>query len=421
MNEAFTSSDSIYHVEPENPLMVLLGYTGPVFLASPDDLGTHTSAFLRVRAVSGDSSGDRSGWSAPVQGRIAGTPPPPPPPSVSNLSVFGLIVSGTPSHYTRIQDALVGVTNLDTLEMEAFGLSNQHGGYRFPDLDGERYRVNVAALGYQQALPKYARSGAGTDEVQLDFWLTPDEAAPAVNRRYFRRYLWDELGFDTHACPTEDDCPDYWVHPDGSTSAIDPLIDRFLLVLPDTSPNFHIRTGTMSSTWARRIRDAIPGIVSELTGEHYGGQITSGRYDVDEPGWITIEASTEEEDPDTWESGDEDRHICGWARIGAIAGRVLLNKDRVGLSASRSRCGLWSVLAHEIGHAFGFFHVSDDDSLMAPSIADTDEFTRTERYHTQLAYAYGRYTPYFAGPQSTMATQTLGPRDYPVIACPMRH
>ena len=380
------------------------------------------TVYFRVMSAAYDSDGAWRGgpWSRTVRGTTAGPPPPPVSESTESLDIYGLVVTGTDiNDYSRIPDALVGLTSLDTMEMEDFMLSAHNGSYGFRDLPEGRYRVDVDALGYKAARPQYARSGADYDEIQLDFWLTPDELAPEVDRRRFRRSTWSQLGFNAYECPTPDDCPEHWTNQEGETFPISPLLDRYLYVLPTTSPNFHIRTHNdagqvrLSSTWVRRIREAIPEIVSEVTGEPYVGEITSGRNDLSAQNWVTIEASTEAENPDTWETND-DSYLCGWARIGATWGRLQINKDRTALSASRGKCGLRALIAHEIGHALGFYHVEDIRSVMAPSVA-SETFTRSERYHAQLAYAYGRYTPYFAGPQ--MATQTLGPLAAPVIAC----
>ena len=373
--------------------------------------------YARVAATRGTH---QSYWTTHVTG-MAESPPPPPEPEALPITIYGLVVTGTGiDDYSRIPDALVGVTNLDTLEVEDYFVTGLNGQYEFDSLTGERYRVDAVAVGYERGHPLYARSGADYEEIQLDFWLTPDEIVTA-DRRRFRRSTWDELGFNTFDCPEPDDCPEFWRNTrTDEARPIEPLLDRRLWVLPTTSPNFHIRThndqnrSRISSTWERRIRAAIPGIVSDLTGKPYVGEITAGREDVDERGWITIEASTESENPEMWEQDDPDRYICGRARIGAIYGRIRLNRDRVGLSASRGKCGLEAIMAHEIGHALGFYHTSSDSNVMT-SGSGVGRFSQRERYHAELAYAYGRYMPYFAGPM--MATQEIEPQDTPIAIC----
>lgn len=412
-NEVFTDADSIFSVDA-------ISGQNPWYRVEGVSLGSTLHA--RVRSLQGRTI---SLWSTHVTGMTA-VPPSTSPTSdgLGSFNIYGLVVTGDGVHdYTRIQDALVGVTNLSTMEIEDLALTDPLGFYEFKSLQGARYRVDVAALGYLPTRPLYARSRTDSDAAQLDFWLVPDELSPAVDRRRFRRSFWDEIGFDAYECPDPDDCPDYWQTEEGDLLAIAPLLDRLLFVLPTTSPNFHIRTHNdqrerrLSSSWVRRFREAIPAIVSDLTGEHYVGEITSGPNDVDRPSWITIQASTEAEAPDMWKGGD-DRYICGRARVGAIHGQIWLNYDRMGLSATRTKCGWRSVLAHEIGHAFGFFHVSGQTDVMAVGV-DAERFSRNEKYHAELAYAYGRFTPYFAGPQ-TLATSAPEPPASPIITCHIR-
>ena len=413
-NEIFTADDPTFGV-------VEVPWESLHFRA--EDLSPGDIIHARVSSVQGRT---QSPWSVHVTG-MAGIPPPlPPPAGLGAVSVFGLVVTGTGvDNYSRIPDAIVGATNLDTMRLEDFVLTNQYGGYAFEELPGDRYRFDVAALGYRRPPPQYARADADQPEKQLDFWLTEDLGPPRINRSRFSRSTWDEMGFNSFECREPDDCPEYWENPEtGETRPIEHLIDRRLRVLPTASPNFHIRThndqgrSRLPGTWVRRIREAIPGIVGSLTGERYTGEITSGRQDVEAPNWITIEASTESDDPDWWESDDPDWFICGRARIGAIYGQVWLNKDRIGLSARRGRCGLEAILAHEIGHSLGFFHTSSSSNVMT-SGSGVERFSSGERYHAELAYAYGRFTPYFAGPHLT-ASQEPRPPQSPVVSCPMR-
>ena len=172
------------------------------------------------------------------------------------------------------------------------------------------------------------------------------------------------------------------------------------MVLPTTSPNFHIRTHNdqgeqrVPSASARGMREVIADAVEALTGEPYSGDITMGPEDVDRNGWITIEFVREEDDPDFWGSANPDRVVCGRARVGAVVGRIWLNGSQI----SDTRCVLDPLLRHEVGHALGFFHVPGNRDLMAVGRVDTDHFTSREEYHAQLAYELGRYRPYTSGP-----------------------
>jgi len=73
--------------------------------------------------------------------------------------------------------------------------------------------------------------------------------------------------------------------------------------------------------------------------------------------------------------------ICGQALVGATAGHIWLDGNK--------QCNMSAVVAHELGHALGFWHVNVAGSLMFPrdrasNIADAP--TEQERRHTAIAY-----------------------------------
>jgi hypothetical protein len=72
---------------------------------------------------------------------------------------------------------------------------------------------------------------------------------------------------------------------------------------------------------------------------------------------------------------------CGSAYVGLAAGQIFLDND--------TTCNIYGVMAHEIGHALGFWHVSTEGSMMFPrarlsNIADAP--TAKERFHAAIAY-----------------------------------
>jgi hypothetical protein len=87
-------------------------------------------------------------------------------------------------------------------------------------------------------------------------------------------------------------------------------------------------------------------------------------------GWIVIERR------------DQTGGICGTAFVGASAGQIFLDGS--------NKCRVDAVLAHEVGHALGFWHVNIEGSLMYPQYRDSnvnDAPTERERWHAAIAYA----------------------------------
>jgi len=81
---------------------------------------------------------------------------------------------------------------------------------------------------------------------------------------------------------------------------------------------------------------------------------------------------------------------CARTYVGATDGQVTLVDDRC-------RCGSnkisGEIVAHEIGHALGFFHVNDPRALMYPYAAGNcpaGTLSADERYHSTLAYTRPR-------------------------------
>ena len=159
--------------------------------------------------------------------------------------------------------------------------------------------------------------------------------------------------------------------------------------------------------WIPRIRDQLGSLVRQLTGATWGGHFETGPERANQNGWITIRFVDPATEPDLAGRG------CGWASLGALAGRISINMagQRSTLDLPAPACFYPDffpyLLAHEFGHAFGFYHVSDVRAVMGGGHdyelgrSGRATFTPTEQYHARLAYEAGRNKPYCGWPFSS--------------------
>ena len=81
---------------------------------------------------------------------------------------------------------------------------------------------------------------------------------------------------------------------------------------------------------------------------------------------------------------------CGRAYVGSTRGEIELVDDRCHCGSNKIS---GAIVAHEVGHAMGFFHVSDRGSLMYPYIPGNcppGRLSELERYHSAVAYSRTR-------------------------------
>ena len=177
------------------------------------------------------------------------------------------------------------------------------------------------------------------------------------------------------------------------------LSERRSWVLPTRSPNVYILTTRLPDTAVASMRQAIPGIVEAVTGVPYAGTVHAGGIDGHRLGWITIRSVARADAPDWVLSA-----ACGAALIGADPGEVWLI-DAPDCTTDRMRARL---LAHELGHALGLYHVPDADAVMK-QFSWVTTFSAAEQFHGELAYQVGRGAAHCGDPASCRSFLTQPP------------
>jgi hypothetical protein len=146
-------------------------------------------------------------------------------------------------------------------------------------------------------------------------------------------------------------------------------------------PNIYLRTvdqngkaiepevlDSVTQSIRKAVSDWSSGTMSVATFEK--GSATRPRT----PGWIVVNILR-----------DRGSTFCGRSYVGIPDGQIELVDDRCACGSKKIG---GSLVAHEVGHAMGFYHVTDKKAIMAP-VSDncpTGVLTEDEKYHARLAY-----------------------------------
>jgi hypothetical protein len=212
--------------------------------------------------------------------------------------------------------------------------------------------ATISAPGFHPRETRIEWRTGGRSDVELS--LMPDRAPFSLD--FFRAFVRNGL--------------------EGGSEALEP-IRRWT-----SNPNFYLNAinprnqqrivASEIAVIEQAVRDAVP----QLT----GGRLTVGEFVVgDTPGtqrrgYIDIELVYE---PD----GD----YCGKAFVGSNPGRITLNYERCIVSWCRDPISA-NIVAHEVGHAMGFWHTPDGTMYRVMNNCRSTTFTEMERVHAAIAY-----------------------------------
>lgn len=310
------------------------------------------------------------GSKSPTGPSGGGPPPPPPPPPSDNWVITGQVVEyGTNTPLAGVRVAPVSGSSTTT---------DAGGNFRLSSLQAppsQPMAVKVDADGHVTR-DTYLRYQAGTrGDVRIDVIRN---AAP-FSLSFFNSLVrgeYDDLGELTPVLRLEES-PKFYVRTiDQNRRAVEPEV--LAVVLPA------IR---------KAVTDWTNGTLSVSTLET--GTETRPRTE----GWIVVNITR-----------NYSSDYCGAAYVGSTQGEIELVNDRCNCGSNKIS---GAIVAHEVGHAMGFWHVSDRASLMYPYVPGNcppGNLSTSERYHSALAYSRtrGNMDPDKDQPDGALATAEGG-------------
>jgi hypothetical protein len=306
---------------------------------------------LLIAAVAGFALSACGGGSAPAPSPSPTAPTPPAPPTPT-WSASGQLVD------TVTRQPLAGVRIAPTWDLAAVTT----GG------DGS---FTISATSNPPSTP-YRVSVSGSNVVSRDLWITWQSGA--------RTGVAIEAIRDVAPFSME-------VYRNFVRGTFDQPNAPFAVLRWMESPRFYVKTidqngRAVEPEVLQVVRDAIGRAVPAFTGGRLSVAAleTGTETRAEAPGWIIVNIRR---DPN-------ERSVCGFANIGANPGSITLNNDVCSCGSNKIPGAL---VLHEVGHALGFFHVPDRNSVMYPFLpgnCPAGQLSAAEQYHAAIAYSRPR-------------------------------